>query len=190
MSKNQLVALFGTVALTLSTAASAAVMKDVQIPDQVTVGKKSLVLNGLGMRQATMFKVDVYIGALYLEAKSADAQQILASSGEKQITLAFVRNLDREKLVNAFSEGLKENCEKNCDKFDAARDAFFAMVSEVKKGDRLTITFLPDRVQVVNTATGKNGEVASTDFSRALLAVWLGKHPPTEDLQKGMLGQR
>ena len=40
-----------------------------KVPKSVTVGGKKCVLNGTGMREATVFKVDVYKGALYLPSK-------------------------------------------------------------------------------------------------------------------------
>ena len=51
----------------------------VTLADQVTVEGRTLVLNGMGLRQATILRVHVYVGGLYLEARSADASQIMAS---------------------------------------------------------------------------------------------------------------
>ena len=49
----------------------AATVAGVNLPDTTTVGDKSLVLNGLGLR--TEFMVKVYVGGLYLEHKTTDA---------------------------------------------------------------------------------------------------------------------
>ena len=38
--------------------------KDVNFPDQAQVEGSKLTLNGLGLRQATAFKVNVYVAAL------------------------------------------------------------------------------------------------------------------------------
>jgi hypothetical protein len=40
--------------------------KGVNFPDQAQVDGSNLVLNGLGLRHATAFKVNVYVAALYV----------------------------------------------------------------------------------------------------------------------------
>src|SRR6185312_13306094 len=40
--------------------------KGVSFPDQAQLEGSNLALNGLGMRQATAFKVNVYVAALYV----------------------------------------------------------------------------------------------------------------------------
>jgi len=39
----------------------------VTFPDQISVDSRTLLLNGMGLREATILKVDVYVAALYLE---------------------------------------------------------------------------------------------------------------------------
>ena len=67
---------FGICALALvallGSNASAAEISGVKLPDQVTVVGKSLKLNGAGLRQATILKVNVYAAGLYLEKPSGD----------------------------------------------------------------------------------------------------------------------
>src|SRR5690242_10476784 len=55
--------------------------KGVSFPDQAQVDGSALTLNGLGLRQATMLKVNVYVAALYVPRTSGDANAILASNG-------------------------------------------------------------------------------------------------------------
>jgi len=45
--------------------------KGVNFPDQAQVGGGNLALNGLGLRQATAFKVNVYVAALYVAKRRA-----------------------------------------------------------------------------------------------------------------------
>ena len=47
--------------------------KDVNFPEQVQVEGSTLTLNGLGLRQATVLKVNVYVAALYVVKPSTDA---------------------------------------------------------------------------------------------------------------------
>ena len=52
----------------------------VNFPEQMQVDGSTLTLNGLGLRQATFLKVNVYVAALYVANVSSDAQALLASN--------------------------------------------------------------------------------------------------------------
>ena len=57
-----------------ATAANAASLAGVTLPDSQQVAGKNLVLNGLGLRSKMMVKV--YVAGLYLEQKSSDPNAI------------------------------------------------------------------------------------------------------------------
>ena len=65
--------------------------KGVNFPDQMQVEGTSLSLNGVGLRQATMLKVNVYVAALYVTKTSSDANTLLASPVPSEMVLQFVR---------------------------------------------------------------------------------------------------
>lgn len=173
--------------------AKAAEMKGVHFADQVDIGaggaKKTLVLNGLGLRLATFLKVKVYIGALYLEAKSSDPAKILESSTVKRVELAFVRGVGVNKLRDAWPEDLKANCQSGCDKFKGQLTQFQSFMTDMNDGDRMAFDIYPERIDIwvkgklVGTVSGANG------FSAQLLKDWIG-HAPNDELKDGMLGLR
>ncbi|MCU0242644.1 MAG: chalcone isomerase family protein, partial [Vicinamibacteria bacterium] len=49
----------------------------ITMPDSIVVEQTPLFLNGLGLRQATFLKVDVYVAGLYLPVKSANPDEII-----------------------------------------------------------------------------------------------------------------
>lgn len=53
----------------------AASLDHVSMPDTLLLESKELVLNGLGTRQATVFKVNVYVVGLYLEHRSMQDEE-------------------------------------------------------------------------------------------------------------------
>ena len=53
-------------AVCLSTGVSAMELKGVRMPDQITVAGQPLVLNGMGLRGATISRINVYVAGLYL----------------------------------------------------------------------------------------------------------------------------
>lgn len=52
----------------------------VSFPDEAQVAGSALTLNGLGLRQATMLKVNVYVAALYVASVSTDANALLGAN--------------------------------------------------------------------------------------------------------------
>ena len=52
-------------ALLLALPASAGQLEGVRLPDQVSVSGRNLVLNGVGVREAAVFMVNVYVAGLY-----------------------------------------------------------------------------------------------------------------------------
>src|SRR5215468_3158726 len=80
----------------------------VNFPEQVQVDGGTLTLNGLGLRQATVLKVNVYVAALYVVKPSNDAKVILESNTPKELILHFVRNVSASDLDKAWEEGFEK----------------------------------------------------------------------------------
>ncbi|MBI3796909.1 MAG: chalcone isomerase family protein [Deltaproteobacteria bacterium] len=172
--------------LLVSVAALARDLAGVTLPDTLTVGEKTLKLNGLGLRQKAMFKV--YVGALYLEAPSKDAGAILASDQPKAIRMHFLRDLSKAQLVEAFQEGFDANVK---DKTAAQKANFvkmLALVPDVKQGETMTFTYVSGKGTTLQAGDKDLGAFEGKDFADAVFSIWLGPTPPSEDLKKGMLG--
>ena len=69
--------------------------KGVNFPDQTQVDGTTLTLNGLGLRQATVLKVNVYVAALYVVKPSNDAKVILESNTPKELILSLRAQRER-----------------------------------------------------------------------------------------------
>ena len=85
--------------------------KGVNFPDQVQVEGSTLMLNGLGLRQATAFKVNVYVAALYVAKTSSDPNALLGSNTPSELILQFVRNVGADDLKKGWSEGFEKKCQ-------------------------------------------------------------------------------
>ena len=81
----------------------------VSFPEQVQAEGTTLKLNGLGLRQATFMKVNVYVVALYVAQTSSDANAILDSNAPKELILHFVRDVGRKDLSKGWDEGFEKN---------------------------------------------------------------------------------
>ena len=170
------------------TTAGAGDLAGVSLPDQVTVGGKTLVVNGMGVRKKMMIKV--YVAGLYLEQRSADPAAIVGSDSAKRVVMHFTTNMaTKSKMDEAWREGFEAN---SPDSYAALADrvsTFIGFFGDMKDGDEIVLTVSPG----AGTAAALNGEEKGTitgdDFGDALLKVWLGAHPPSEDLKAGLLGK-
>src|SRR5262249_6346914 len=115
----------------------------VNFPEQTSVQTIPLTLNGLGLRQATMLKVNVYVAALYVAQKSADANAILAANTPKQLVLHFVRGVDSGDLKKAWEEGFENNAEAQMPALKERIEKLKAWMVDMKSGQKLTFTHKP-----------------------------------------------
>jgi hypothetical protein len=175
--------------MTLGAVSSAhgASLAGVSFPDQATVEGKAVVLNGLGLRTATMLKVKVYVIGLYLESRSGDPQAIIASGGNKRIAMHFVHDVSADKLRGGWSEGFEDNTGDVAGIKDEIAK-FNASMRDVKKGDSIVLDLAGDNVDVLINDT-RIDSVAGKAFQQAVLAIWLGPKPPNDALKQGILGR-
>jgi len=177
------------IALAAAIAASgseAATLKGVTMPDSLRVGGTALVLNGLGVREATALKVKVYVMGLYLTERSGDKAAIVASTGPKHVVQQYVRDLAAKDLLGGWKESFARNS-LDLAPVQAEYDKFLSYMTDIKKGEQIVIDFIEDRVET--TVKGqKKDPIQSAAFQKALLLVWLGPNPPCASLQTGILG--
>jgi hypothetical protein len=159
----------------------------VNLPDTSTVGDKSLVLNGMGLRSE--FMVKVYVAGLYLPRKSTDASAIVKVDEPKQIVMQFLHDASKKQMTDAFDQSFKDNAPDAETTIKTDTDKFLAALEPVKVGEQMVFTYVPG----TGTTFAVNGKdkltIAGPAFGQAIFSVWLGPKPPTSSLKKGMLGQ-
>jgi len=160
----------------------------VAFPEQIQTDGATLTLNGLGLRKATFLKVKVYVGALYLPQASQDANAILKANAPKQLVLHFVRDVGGDDLSKGWDEGFENNAGEQLAALKPRIDAFKAMMTDVKKGDTLSMRHKPGAGVEVAVKGAAKGAIKGDDFARALFAIWLGQNPPNDELKTGLLG--
>lgn len=176
----------GALLLLPAPEATARELAGVKMDEAVTVGGKSLKLNGVGLRKKSIFKV--YVAGLYLEAASKDGHAIAAADGPKALRMQFVRSVDKAKLVEAYKEGFEANAKEKAAAQKANVDKFYGLIGDVKDGTVMTFTYVPGTGTVVARDGKDIGTIEGKDFAEALFLIWLGPKPPSEDLKKGLLG--
>jgi len=74
----------------LTFSAHALEIKGVKVDETAQVDGNALVLNGAGVRTKLMFKV--YVAALYLTQKQASVDAVLSDTGNKRVSMHFLRS--------------------------------------------------------------------------------------------------
>jgi hypothetical protein len=120
--------------LTLASSATvrAAEISGVKLPDQVTVGGRSLKLNGAGLRQA------------------------------KSIQMVFMRDVSAKQMSDAFGEGFEKNCIAGCAELKPHLAKLQGLLKDMKKGETMGYNFTGDGVEVMirGQKVGKVGDKA------------------------------
>jgi hypothetical protein len=99
----------------------------------------------------------------------------------------FLRDLTKAQLVEALQGGFEANAKDKTGQ-KAAFDKMLALVPDVKEGATLTFTYLPGKGTTLQVGTKELGVFEGKGFGDAVLSIFLGPKPPSEDLKKGMLG--
>ncbi len=185
----QLIAVSTLVLAALST--TPAIAKDVSgtvVPDTLTAGDASLVLNGAGLRTKAVFKL--YVTALYLTEANADAAAVVAADEPMALWLR-VRSglLTREKMIDALKTGFNQSTGGDTSAVQAEIDQMIALLDEeISKKDELLLSYSPD----TGTTVSKNGEsvgvIAGLPFKQALFGIWLSDKPVQAKLKKALMG--
>lgn len=170
--------------------AAAGELAGVTLPDQIAVDSKTLVLNGLGLREATVLKVDVYVAGLYLEKKSPDPGEITGSEQVKRLVLKFVRSVGRAEIVKAWDEGFEKSAGKSKAALRDRIATFNSWMSDMPDGATLSFTYLPGTGVQVEVKGETKGTISGPDFAQGLFGIWLGPSPPNPGLKRGLLGLR
>jgi len=182
--KNLLTALV----LTLFSAgqSTAVEVAGVQLDHAVTVQSHQLKLNGFGIRKK--FFVKVYIGSLYAAKRLPTAAEALRDSRDKLIRMNFLHSkVDKEKIIEAFSEGIANNSPDLIGSPDVKK--FLGLfTADFNRGDVVDLILGADGSVSANHNGKPLGTVASTKLAKGVLAIYLGEKPADEGLKKGMLG--
>lgn len=160
----------------------------VVIPDTVTVADNPLQLNGAGIRKK--FFMDIYIGALYLPARTPDVSAILSDAGPASVVMHILHDsVSKEKITSAWSDGMHANLSgEEMQSQQATLDSFNTLFRTVQKGDMIRIDYIPAKGTEVRINNEWRGVAGDNTFFRALLKVWLGSEPVSSSLKNDMLG--
>lgn len=160
----------------------------VSFPQHIQAGGRTLTLNGLGLRKATIFGIKVYVGALYLTHRTADANAILSSRDPAQIDLAFVFHTTAGQLRSAWQEGFEKSAPGRLPQLQSRIAQLEGWMEGVGSGQKMSFLRIPGVGIRYSLDGAVKGTISGDDFASAFLAIWLGSSPPSPQMRAGLLG--
>jgi hypothetical protein len=150
----------------------------------------ALVLNGSGLSYKALQKV--YTVGLYLGKKTTSPEEVLTMPGSKQLRFVMLVPMRVDELGKLIARGIETNSSR--DEFmrlipstiDMGR--IFSKMKRMAPGDTIAIEYVPRR----GTMFFVNGvpagmPIAGTEYFNAVLKVWVGPKPTTQDLKEALL---
>lgn len=180
-------------AMTVAGYAGAAEVAGVKLDDTIRVANQDLKLNGAGIRYKAIFKV--YVAGLYLAEKKSTVADVMSVPGARRVVIVPLRDISNEDFGRAFMSGIQ----KNSDKAEKAKmimqlqrfGEMFAAIPELRKGDVLTVDWVPGTGTVININGKKSADpYPDIAFYNAILKIWLGDSPADSRLKPLLLGEK
>lgn len=181
--------ILAAIALAPCSAACAATLDGVTMPDLRMVDGTPLRLNGIGLRTYSILGIRIYVAGLYLERHSDNSDSILHSAEKKLLDIRFLRDVGVAEAQKAWKDGFDNNCRLPACYLDP-RDVerFLAEVPPIHRGDETILLFTSKGVTA--TFNGRTlGDITDHHFAETLLATFIGPVPPTPRLKRELLGE-
>lgn len=159
----------------------------ITLPETLTAGSDTLVLNGAGIR--SKFFVKAYVGGLYLKNKGGDANAIVNADEPMALRINIIsKYISSDMMEEATREGFQNSTNGNTAPFKDKIDMFVSVFSNnIRNKDVYDIVYIP----VEGIKVYKNKELKTTtkdlEFKKALFGIWLGNNPADRSLKNGML---
>lgn len=173
----------------VSPAAKAATLAGVNLPDQETLAGHKLKLNGIALRQATIFHIPVYVAGLYLESPARNEYLVLGSPEVKELVMVFRHDASAEKLTNAWRDAFNKNCGPApiCDRQAPQFASFAQSLKDMRSGEWARLRIFDNRLEMLYS--NRRVTIAGGQFANTVLATFIGK-AGDQDVKRDLLKAR
>lgn len=177
----------------LALPAASYTIGDQHFPDRLTASDDhpQLELNGASIR-SYYYLIDTYVGLLYLENPSTEADDILNDAGYKRIIYhILVNRVSGRRIAKAMYEALQLNVSRE----EARRleDRLNQLVkmfdAKMQRGDEGYVDYVPGLGSRVVINGEVKGIIPGKDLYDALLRIWIGEHPVSRRFKQEILNR-
>ncbi len=164
--------------------ATAAELAGVTLPDSTYLNGRPLVLNGMGLREK--YFVDVYVGGLYLVARTSDLGVALRPDAPRRIHMHFVYSeVEAAKLVETYREGFSRS--PLAGSLQSEIGTFLSWLVTVNQGDQMVLDYVPGKGTTLTIKGQVKGTIAGEPFMRLVFGTYFGPGADKQ-LRSGLLG--
>lgn len=156
----------------------------------IKVEGSPLTLNGSGISYRAVAKL--YTVGLYVPQKSSKAEVIFSTGGPKELRFVMLQGMRVDEIGKVITKGIESN---------SSREEFFRLIPAIRTmgeqfsrirrlnaSDTLSVEYVPKRGTVFYVNGSPAGlPIEDPTFFPAVLRVWLGVHPTTQDLKDALL---
>ncbi|HTI00689.1 MAG TPA: chalcone isomerase family protein [Acidisoma sp.] len=172
-----------------TSAARAAELDGITMPDHMVVDGTPLILNGMALRTASLLRVRVYVVGLYLQQPGHDTERIVGSSQVKLLHFVFLHDVSAAKARASWRNSLARNCPAPCRLRPDEVAQFLASIPAMRAGYTADVLFVPRRVDFI--VNGRSlGQVTDPIFARVILLCYIGPQAKPAAVRNGVLGLR
>jgi len=104
--------------------------------------------------------------------------------------LHFVRDVERQEMIDAMNEALAQNVGAQLDMVRAHMAGFVRRLPKLRVGTQLLLAYRPGHGIELKVDGRSLGVDADEAFGNLVFRAWLGSKPPDADLKAGLLGGR
>ncbi|MBI5471171.1 MAG: chalcone isomerase family protein [Ignavibacteriae bacterium] len=140
----------------------------------------TLQLTGVTVRKKMVFKV--YGMAHYMQepqkmSEDAAYKTVLTDGKAKQITMTFVRDVDKQKIQDTYRDGFAENSSaEDLKKIQSAIDQYVGFFTkDVKENDQFVIRWLPGGIISATVQGEQKPAITNQLFAQTLWSIWFGE---------------
>ena len=197
MTKNKLMILLVTlIAIPVVALGVVEEKTGVEYPNEITISAadQDLVLKvtGVGLREKTFMKIDVYTIVSYVAADAVlegddVGLTLCALQQPKRLQMDLRRGFSRDNLINAFVDVIEKNYEDTSAFADDMEGFKGYFTRDAQEGDMILFDYCPQKGLVTTLNGEEKGTIANAAFAEALWSVWFGEKPANDGLKKNML---
>ncbi len=173
--------------LLLALPAAAGELEGITMEDTVTDRGATLQLVGMGLR--AKWGIKAYVLGLYMAQPSTEGDQVVTSRQAKRADMAVLLPLSGSIVGKFVVAGFQDTCTKEeYAALDERLQELLGWFPSVRKGDVVSMTYLPGQGTVITAKGEVCGTVEGDDFAEALFRVWFGDNAVDANLKAGVLG--
>jgi hypothetical protein len=167
-------------------------VSDVALPEVIPANaeRPELRLNGASLRELYLL-IKSYVGALYLEENSTDAQAILNSDTHKRMVFhVMMKRVGARRIANALQEALVVNLTE--DEHQGLTKELEQMLSyfdgKMHAGEEAIFDYIPGTGTRIIINGEVKGVIPGKDYFKAMLSIWIGDNPVGRGFKDDVLG--